>query len=669
MMMIAMIAMMRCNVHLSHRTYTNKQSNRQLSTAIMYLLDLLSFVLLPLLVRPTRAFTQQQPIFLSPQYLSLSGLARSPRTTPQFAFTNDQETYAEELKRKAAQMRLEAETMDMKLTLEKIASLERKIAANKVKTDNEEMQRQLEALRRRLNANSGGETKTTQSTEANIQSNAITISRPVSSYQAESVTPSSSAVAYEEMLKECPIAGFDEEDLALYIPVCRRLEEQMPNATDTELMSAFREEESLQTHYQAKIAKMIAEPLEDLQRIEQLRSQYLKSTSRVQKEQLKREMRALERKQQTQMTITDGVFLNLPPLTPERLQERIDAIEALPRTLRAVYMSRTRTSNTTMAIYLDYYDAQLQLLEQVPYVEGIEKIEVRRTVEALPYELQQFIAETGGIADEWTIDQLVEKLMEKDEEVDKPANKWAQVQSGDFSVTVQSGDMADIDYVDRSRYVSELYPALARMPSPSQTEVDAIVQQLSPYFMVRSKPEDVVGGYYLRGDNLISDDDSGLRLSEKLQEVFHNTSMQCFYIQDPSPVSDENLEMGYRYEAVIFVTSGNSSDLYRRAGAGEKLAVVALSGFMVWVFAVAGCEMQPILSERIDQTLNELNSNDADLSWLLEIISPTIGSMLSIYASHELGHKLIAWRDKVSTRQFSHYIQVLVPTDTVGHSL
>lgn len=617
----------------------------------MYIENVLLFVVLPLLAERTGAFLlhnrQHTPRFIT--------------SSAQFAVANDKGTYAEELKRKAAEMRLEAETMDMKLTLEKISFLERKIAANKKNTDTEELQRQLEALKRRLNGEAVGvkDVKSLPLEEKKSHNERTDVSAPSSStYFSKSDTFTRlSTLSYEDVLKECPIAGFDDEDLALYIPVCQRLEGQMPNATDLELMTAFRQEDTLQKHFQEKVTKMIAEPLEDLQKIEVLRSLYLQSTSRVEKDQLKREMQALERKQQSLAIVSDGVFLDLPPLTPERLQERLDAIDALPRTLRAVYMSRTGSTNTTMAVYLDYYDAQLQLLEQVPYVEGIEASEVRLTVEALPYELQQFIAETGGVADEWTIDVLVDKLMEKDEEGDvKPVNKWAKVQNGGFSVTVESGDMTDIDYLDRSRYVSELLPALSRMPSPSQDEVEGILPRVAPYFMVRSKPERVIGGYYLRGDNMLSEDDNGLKLSEKLQEMFQNTSMQCFYIQDPSPVSDENLEMGYQYELVIFVTSGNFSDLYRRAGSGEKLALAAFSVFIVWVFAVAGCEMQPILSERIDQTLNDLNAKDADLSWLLEVLNPTMASMLAIYLSHELGHKFISWKDKVSaTMSLVHF--------------
>jgi hypothetical protein len=604
--------------------------------------------LLLLLAEPSDALIQPRPRSKGPTLSSKSSLSRF--TTAQAAVANDKETYAEELKRKAAEIRLEAETMDMKLTLEKISSLERKIAANKQQNEIEEMHRQLEVLRRRLNGQSSIKTNTIDNTGSKSKNDRTDISRPsTSTFSVNDYFTPPSTMTYEDMQKECPIAGFDDDDLALYIPVCHRLEEQMPNATDVTLMMVFRQEESLQKHFQEKVTKMIAEPLEDLQKMESLRSQYLQSTSRLEKDQLKREMKALERKQQSMMAGSNGVFLNLPPLTPERLKERLDAIEALPRTLRAVYMSRTGSSNTSMAIYLDYYDAQLQLLEQVPYVEGIDATEVHRTVETLPYELKEYIAEKGGVADEWTIDLLVEKLMEKDEDEQQPANQWAKVQNGGFSVTVERGDTTDIDYLDRSRYVSELYPALARMPSPSQTEVDGILQRVAPLFMVRSKPERVVGGYYLRGENLISDDDNGLKLSEKLHEAFRDTNMLSFYIQDPSPVNDESFEMGYQYESVIFVTSGNLSEMYRSAGTIEKLALAALSVFMVWVFAVAGCEMQPILSERIDQTFSEVDANAADLSWLLTILSPTIMSMFLIYSSHELGHKFIGWKDNVST--------------------
>ena len=612
------------------------------------------------------------------------------------------------LREEAARIRKEAAELDASLTKRKIESLEEKIEHSKDEDEIQGFRKQLQQLRMKSGSRDGdtqektsenvslettvvdktekSATESIKSTDEQIAKKLIATFEPVedesnsgTSLPAFTITEDDIAKAAEKKQAEkddsslpSPVAGFDPEDLELYVPICWEIEERAGFLNLTEKMEVFRTEPRLQDHFTQKITAMIVQPMQDIQQLEELRSSYLYSSSSMEKKELKRQIEKLEKHLESEEAGEDGpieymesLYRELPPLTD--MEERIKAISELPPTLQAVYKQRNKLppdADLELAIYLDYYDMQLQLLDQIPFVHPITaemREQVTKAVESLPLAVKRHIltqdfGETIGSNDDINVEDLVDRLCSEDRKSDGDDDSpWAQFHQGGFSVTVEKPEYNDIEFVDRSRYVSELYPSLARLEivSPAEEMVDKFMKECinRKMFMVSSKPERVLGGYYIRGSNMISGDEEvgGIELSTKLDEKLAdsplNDKLDFFYIADPAPVSDENFEMGYtNSDPVIFVTAKEPSVLYESSDFLTKLSVTSLGALSLFLFALATCELQPLLAEKIEVTLQ---NETPDISFLTSTFLQSISSILAIQFAHELGHRVIAWKDKV----------------------
>jgi hypothetical protein len=157
-----------------------------------------------------------------------------------------------------------------------------------------------------------------------------------------------------------------------------------------------------------------------------------------------------------------------------------------------------------------------------------------------------------------------------------------------------------------------------------------------------------VGGWYIRGENLLSEDDDGVQLVHRLMERLEATpqlaqKLQFFYIPDPSPLSDEDFEMDIPVPNLLYVTANDPTTFYNNAGLLAKLSLSTIGIATIALFSLATVEMVPGLQEKFDLALT---GGDEDLEWLINTVNLVFGSLLGIYASHELGHAIIALRDK-----------------------
>ena len=622
-------------------------------------------------------------------------------------------------RQEAARLRLQAEREEAALTLQKIATLQTKLdrvqkhPSKLQKEALDSLRQQIEQLETKLETKLTETTTTTTTTtvprekeqppDAHSQqqgttpapSSAVksneTLSSSSSSLQSSMITSEAlkaetpqQPLSKQEYEQKCPVAGFDADDLKVYLPICWELEKRLPTATLAEKMEAFRTDPALQDHFQQKMTRMLLQPMQDIQRMEELRSRYLYSESTKEKAAIKRQLEQLQSRMRqetthqqqpsssknnninTTGTATTILYQNLPPL--DNLPERFEAVSSLPPTLQAVYKSRNKlpaeTGNLTTAILLDYYDPQLQVLEHMVYTDDNDddmRADVQRSVESLPRDVQLHFAKHNlemkdEKEDDITVDRIVAELCKPStaaRDRERPARKWQEFHQGVFSVAVEAPEYDDIEFVDKSRYVKELYPALARLEGvhPAAEQVEAFMTQIldRKTFMVTSKPERVIGGYYIRGRNLISEDHFGVeltgRLAARLDESAMKDEIDFYYFRDPSPVSDENFEMGYyENEPLLYVTSKNATALYNYAAPLTKLSVSLLSLFFAWIFVVAYCGNQPLLADRIDATLA---SGDPDLSWVTDIEAQTWISIIAIQLAHETAHRIVAWKDKV----------------------
>jgi len=488
-----------------------------------------------------------------------------------------------------------------------------------------------------------------------------------------------------------PLSGYEEADLELYLPVVTAIEERMPlapegNATLQDQLDAFRAAPELQDHFQSKIQELLVEPMQDMQRLEKLRHDYLGSSSSVERKQLKREIEQLERtvEEEGPFMYSDSIVLeDLPKLEEDEIQQRIEAVSALPKILQALYKKRcgvNETSDLRLAIEMDHYEPQIQLLEQVGNIEPLDdevRHEIRIALLSLPPSVRyQFASnlgvENGSDEDDDNNDIITEMIQALVD--DKDREQWmslTQVFKGatsaggssfdvldenDNKITMNFPEYSDLDFLDRSSHVKEFIPSLTRLElvHPPIEDIDTLMKEVidKKAFMVTSKPERVLGGYYIYGRNLLADETGSnsdklvSRLQDRLQKSSLAKRIDLFYIQDPAPPTDEEYELELTDRPVLVVTAKNRQELYNLQSPVLKTAISGLGLACVLLFAAATTEMQPMMRDQLEAAA--AGDTSIDLSPIASGIVQGASSILAIQLTHELFHRIVAWRDKVS---------------------
>jgi hypothetical protein len=277
---------------------------------------------------------------------------------------------------------------------------------------------------------------------------------------------------------------------------------------------------------------------------------------------------------------------------------------------------------------------------------------------SLPSSVQDRFCVKNGLEIGIDAEQVLKKLLDGR----KPLSSLLEVAQAASS---EPSEYNDIDFVDRSRFLEEFYPAVGRMEGehPSQVDVDKFSSEVldKKMFMVTSKPERVAGGYYIRGANLLLDDEDGrltaadklvAQVSKKLEAS--DLDLEFFYILDPSPPTDEELEFGPVDKPLFVVTSKNPRKFYSLANPTTKTLTTACGLLTTFFFSVGACALNPSISDRFTATLESATSTDVvDLQWLTDLFVPILLGTLGIQLSHELGHRLVAFKYKVLLSMFS----------------
>ena len=652
------------------------------------------------------------------------------------------EGVAEQYRRDAARIRNEADALEVALTLRKIQTLQAQLNSRqtywaKHPDQRDDLQQELEQLqqRRRPPREAAEATPISQGSPPPPSSNSVTADngKPLSSKSKASHTstvtsttttttqstltststtlsdlsPPNAVSDYRSRTETMvnPLNGFDPEDLQLYIPIARDIESSMPNATMNEQLQAFQSTPQLQQHFAIKLQELWQEPLQDMQRLDELKQQYWQSTSDVEKQQLKRDIQQLERTidRDGLFEYSDSIYLDrLYDLTADELCERRSAVAQLPPLLQTLYKRRCGVVENDanrnddddrtleLAILLEHYEPQLDLLEQVHELTPLtveQQDETRRALQRLPSLVRRHWALEELGLDEYAENddtdpnhtRLVQALVQRNgasltDSNDTDAEEtWSNLKglmmdaatgtSADAIVRASSlSDLNDLDFVDRSRYVDEFYPCVARLEAqrPPQQFADDFCARIldnkqSRIYMVSSRPERVVGGYYIRGENQISNDDSGQKLVHRIQTALrddpelHN-KLEFFYIPDPAPLSDEKVELGYSEQPLILLTAKNREIFYDNSEPLIKLAISALGICSTFLFALGASVLQPTAQDRIQAALDSETS--LDLSWLAGNVATVGGSFLAILLAHEVAHRVVAWSNKVSSQCF-----------------
>ena len=167
-------------------------------------------------------------------------------------------------------------------------------------------------------------------------------------------------------------------------------------------------------------------------------------------------------------------------------------------TLQRLYKTRNNVDedgDLVLAILRDHFDAQLQLLLQVKYAVPLDEetiLDTQKAVSSLPDIVRQDLAKqlkVNSTDDSAIVDALSKGGM--------PISKVSEFQetARDAGLIREFGEYADIDFVDRSRFLQELYPGIARLEiqPPSISDVEVFLQDVldKKSFMQASAPERV----------------------------------------------------------------------------------------------------------------------------------------------------------------------------------
>lgn len=721
---------------------------------------------------------------------------------------DDEKDEAKRLLLDAERLRLEAEQMDATLTLQKIAVLEEKLSNDawlKKQTGQtvKDLYEDLRQLERKVSApNSTVRNKDDffPTREEPPAATALSASTSSSSTSRESDETkfSSTSDRYDDNKKQKnpnlpPMAGFDEKDLNLYVPVAEDVTRMAPNATLDERIALFRDAPELQAHFKEKIQNLLLGPLEEMQELETLKQQYFDSTSSKEKEALLKQIKRLEAKMDENtigMSVGGGandpggigysksILLppeEVPPLTDDELEERYATMKALPDILVAVYLQRNGLydlpvpfstiqlevgnggigvnmnivnnsatnankedgeeivddakqietngiseggdepsdakigasfdlyENLKLAIQLDYYDLQIQLLNQALAIRPMPN-ELREEYAAAYRSLPIGVRERF-VTKNLEIDTLEATVIASDEESDvervleeilKPLDEEFSIASlmnlngqntnddGQREQPIVPPEYNDVEFIDRSRFLEEFFPSVSSLedirPSPEDVDLfvtDCLTGQGNRPFMVTSKPERVIGGYYVRGTNQFGfDEKNSTTANDRLvQEVYqrlqnHPTlkdKIDFYYILDPSPPTDEEMELEVNLNPLFLVTVKDPQTLYGISSPVTKAAITSSGLFATFLFSVGSCVLNPKINAAIEKSLDSLSSSDSataliDFQWFFDLCLPLYFSFLGILFAHELGHRIVAtyYKVRIQEKMFWPYRLVLI---------
>jgi hypothetical protein len=397
--------------------------------------------------------------FAFPLAAAFTPPALLPRTAVQlkvplllFAQETSLANEAAALKAQAEKIRLEAERMDAQLSLDKIDKYEKKLKdrvwLEKHPKEEVELLAKLDELNDRLQ-------RKPPTTRRINNNHAPTTKDGLSSSKEKAATKQKRDITKRD--NENPMAGFDPQDLELYLPIAYEIEERLGTNTTEEKLEAFRKAPELQEHFSSKIQDLLVRPMEDMQKLESLKSKYLQSSSSIEKNQLKRQIDALETtvENESPFVYSDSVYRELPELTEEEIEQRVQAIQELPQVLQALYMKRNEVEgdDLRLAIQVEHYEPQTQLLDQIRFVSPISektRAEALMGYQSLPRAVQDYFCRNIGLEAGSDAADVIAELERGKAEMNFGFGKVVMDVTKSAEVPPE---YSDIEFLDRSRYV------------------------------------------------------------------------------------------------------------------------------------------------------------------------------------------------------------------------
>lgn len=584
--------------------------------------------------------------------------------SPSQLFVKAGDEVAADLIAQAQKLRTEVSKMDMSLTLQKIESIESRLKnkqwVEKNQEEEEVLIQQLDELNKKMQnikeeESAKDQIKSILEEEPPASKDLVIETASEGSLPTEQNDTTTAPSDFEERekirLDRNPIGGWPERELELYIPVGKRIEATMPDASFKERIDQFATAPELEELRIEKMEEMSA-PLKQMEELQALCQKYYSSSSSVERETLQRQIEQLEKKatEEPDYFAVNSFNMKTKPMSQEEQELRYEKLKQLPKVMQEQFLFRNNILNDKMdlekGIMLEHWDDQIQLLDQIRYIDDLPDSDFKEAIqgfEALPNELKMDFIRRLDLSPDSSSEQVIKALNN-----DGTIKTIKVLDEGD----TYASQVGTLEYVDRSRHVEELLPSLALLDSvcPTSEDIDFFVNGIieSKTFTLRSKPERVVGGYYVRGFNALQGEDANNRMLDILNDRLSRSSLsgriQLFFILDPTTLTEEAIDMEEVDEALIFVAGIEPNLMYRKTKFLNKASVSALGALSLLIFALGACEMNDVTFSKIEEALK--TDNVEQFRQLTSSAIPVGLSLLATQLVHEASHRFVAWNNK-----------------------
>lgn len=207
--------------------------------------------------------------------------------------------------------------------------------------------------------------------------------------------------------------------------------------------------------------------------------------------------------------------------------------------------------------------------------------------------------------------------------------------------------LSDMDVTETGRvgrFMESAFPKQTRKPDMAPTLDDAQLftsqaLDVKSVFNPTAKPEEVPGGFIIRGNNRMTDAASMVQaIDAKFQTIEDGRladQFNFYYVEDPTPEAMEDMDNFFGQPVLLFT----GRDLSPTTNTLVLSLVSSISLILVFLFTLGTFASNDLIMNR----MTEANAvGDYDTQWFNELIVPTLAALAGTQLVHELAHFAVA---------------------------
>jgi membrane-associated protease RseP (regulator of RpoE activity)/protein-arginine kinase activator protein McsA len=515
---------------------------------------------------------------------------------------------AKALRDQAEKARLEAEKLDIILTLEKIEKLEKQLASKIVKEDPskaEDVKKQIQILKAKLD----GDKKTNDYVKhiedtkneifINENSTAVDVAPVPNKKDLDAVLESVVAQSKAKVANDALSLSDIESRVQHFNDAPQFMKELVVKANGMDIKNL-------------NITELVIKMYED------------------------------EKSFNVQNSASD--YVKVPEFTQEQIDEVLEAVNMVPQFIKNMYGDELKNNDTAIAIMMLEEEWREGRLVEMPEI-------TQKMIDDKLDEFQWIPQFLRGDNDTALAIELIKSDYRRNGRKYKQGSIDDVSKDLDVSSNSRKGGLFGFgqdsrEKTDKENMVEALFPQSTRKEGEelSKEVIQSCISDIlskDNIWMVTGPPEKVPGGFIIRGKPKF---ESGKELIEEIDKKMEKSRLKeqfsVFYVFDPTPVTKEQIEGGEERSPVLFVTSSNVA---RDPAPIQRSLISAVAFGTIWYNALLPFLLNDKIMKLADEQLALADASmSANLDFLNEMSFPLFVATIVIQLSHELAHFIVA---------------------------